>query len=459
MAEKTWGGRFKEKTDKLVDRFNASISFDRNLYREDIQGSIAHCKALVKAGVLTDEEGTRIMEALAEIRQELDRGHYPNEEQFEDIHTLVEHALIDKVGDPGEKLHTGRSRNDQVALDMRLYVRNVCKRIGELIRATQRALVEQAEKNLGVMMPGYTHMQRAQPVLLSHHLMACYEMLKRDRERFEQCAARTNILPLGSAALGGTTFSLDRDMLAKELGFDGISANSMDAVSDRDFVLEFLFDSSMVMMHLSRLAEELILWSTEEFRFVEIPDAFCTGSSIMPQKKNPDLPELIRGKTGRVYGHLIALLTVMKGLPLSYNKDMQEDKEGLFDTVGTVEMCLEVMARLIAAVEFKKDIMETAVSKGYLVATDLADYLVTKGVPFRKSHEIVGRMVLMCIERGAELHELELKEMKTICSEIEEDVYQWLDPRKSTDRRSIEGGTALEAVQRAIERAKGELGA
>jgi len=458
MAEKTWGGRFKEKVNELVDRFNASISFDRALYHEDIVGSVAHCKALAKAGVLTEEESRQIIEALGEIEEELERGPYPNESEFEDIHTLVERALVEKVGELGEKLHTGRSRNDQVALDMRLYVRNASTRIMSLVREVQKALVEQAENNLDIVMPGYTHMQRAQPVLLAHHLMAYYEMLKRDRERFDEALKRVNVLPLGSAALAGTTFPLDRQLIAKELGFKGISANSMDAVSDRDFVLEFLFDCSMVMMHLSRLAEEVVLWASQEFGFVEIPDAFCTGSSIMPQKKNPDLPELMRGKTGRVYGHLMALLTVMKGLPLSYNKDMQEDKEGLFDTVDTVEICLEVAGRLVKAVSFNKKRMELAATRGYLVATDLADYLVRKGVPFRKSHEIVGQIVLECIERGIELHQLELEEMKKISPSIGEDVYEWLDLRKSVARRDLEGGTAPEVVGKAIERAKQELG-
>lgn len=457
MAEKTWGGRFKEKVNELVDRFNASIGFDRALYHEDIIGSVAHCKALTKAGVLTEEESRQILEALWEIEKELERGPYPNEGEFEDIHTLVERALVDKVGSLGEKLHTGRSRNDQVALDMRLYVRNASNRIISLVREVQRALVEQAENNLDIVMPGYTHMQRAQPVLLAHHLMAYYEMLKRDRERFGEALKRINILPLGSAALAGTTFPLDRQLIAKELGFKGISANSMDAVSDRDFILEFLFDCSLVMMHLSRLAEELVLWSSQEFGFVEISDAFCTGSSIMPQKKNPDLPELMRAKTGRVYGHLMALLTVMKGLPLAYNKDMQEDKEVLFDTVKTVEICLEVAARLMSALSFHKDKMEDAVAQGYLVATDLADYLVRKGIPFRKSHEIVGRIVLMCIDLGIELNELSLDQMKKICEDIDGDVYEWLDPRRSVERRRLEGGTSPDAVRRAIQRAKEEL--
>jgi len=458
MADKTWGGRFREQTNELVDRFNASISFDRALYKEDILGSIAHCKALAKAGVLTGQESGRIIKALEQVKSELDRGPYPNENEFEDIHSLVERALVNKVGELGEKIHTARSRNDQVALDMRLYVRGASKRIISLIKELQGALVGQAEQNLDVIMPGYTHMQRAQPVLLSHHLMAYYEMLGRDRERLEEAHKRIKVLPLGSAALAGTTFPLDRQMVAHELGFEKVSNNSMDAVGDRDFVLEFLFDSAMVMMHLSRLAEELVLWSTEEFNFVRIPDAYCTGSSIMPQKKNPDLAELMRGKTGRVYGHLMALLTVMKGLPLTYNKDMQEDKEGLFDTVATVEICLEVAGRLIESITFNRDAMEKAATRGYLVATDLADYLVRKGIPFRKSHEIVGQMVLQCIDRGMELHQMDLDQMRNICPSIDQDVYEWLDFRKSVERRSLKGGTAPEAVAEQIKKAKKELG-
>ena len=458
MAEKTWGGRFREEADELVDRFNASISFDRALYREDILGSIAHCKALAKAGVLTEQESARIIKALEQIKGELERGPYPNEHEFEDIHSLVERALVDKVGELGEKIHTARSRNDQVALDMRLYVREASKRIISLIKELQGALVRQAEKNLDLIMPGYTHLQRAQPVLLSHHLMAYYEMLGRDRQRIEEALKRVNVLPLGSAALAGTTFPLDRQLVAQELGLDKVSANSMDAVSDRDFVLEFLFDSAMVMMHLSRLAEELVLWATEEFDFVRIPDAYCTGSSIMPQKKNPDLAELMRGKTGRVYGHLMALLAVMKGLPLTYNKDMQEDKEGLFDTVATVEICLEVATRLMESIGFNRETMEKAATRGYLVATDLADYLVRKGIPFRKSHEIVGQMVLQCIDRGVELHQMDLEQMRKICPTIDEDVYEWLDFRKSVGRRALKGGTAPEAVADAIKKAKQELG-
>ncbi|RLB17598.1 MAG: argininosuccinate lyase [Deltaproteobacteria bacterium] len=458
MAKKTWGGRFKEDADELVDRFSASIGFDRRLYKEDIQGSIAHCKALTKAGIFTQQDCDRVIEALGQIQQELDRSEYPDERAYEDIHTLVERALVAKVGELGERLHTGRSRNDQVALDVRLYVREAINRIRSLIRETQRALVEQAEKHSGLIMPGYTHMQRAQPVLLAHHLMAYYEMFERDWRRFGETLKRTNVLPLGSAALAGTTFTLDREMMARELGFEAISANSMDAVSDRDFILEFLFDCAMVMMHLSRLSEELVIWSTEEFGFVTISDAFCTGSSIMPQKKNPDLPELMRGKTGRVYGHLISLLTVMKALPLAYNKDMQEDKEALFDTVDTLELCLEVACRLIGAVTFNGEKMKQAASNGFLVATDLAEYLVRKGVAFRKSHEIVGQLVLECLEKGKELHELSLEEMRSLCPSIGEDVYEWLDPAKSVERRNLPGGTGPDAVSQCIQKAKEELG-
>jgi len=327
MVRKVWGGRFKEETDALVKRFNASIGFDIRLYVQEIEGSMAHCRMLAKQKIISDDEASRIIEALGEIKRDLDRGKYSADEEYEDIHCLVENALVEKVGVLGEKLHTGRSRNSQVALDVRLYVRETIRRILQLIRENQRALVTVAENNIDLIMPGYTHLQRAQPVLLAHHLLAYYEMLKRDFERFSESLKRVNILPLGSAALAGTTFELDREMVAEELGFTDISENSMDAVSNRDFVLEFLFNVSVLMMHLSRLSEELILWSSQEFGFVSISDAFCTGSSIMPQKKNPDLPELIRGKTGRAYGHLMSLLTTMKGLPLTYNKDMQEDKE------------------------------------------------------------------------------------------------------------------------------------
>ena len=457
MSHKTWGGRFKAQTDEALERFNASISFDRRLYAQDIEGSKAHCRMLAKQGILTKAEASKILRALAEIRKEMDRGVF--DETFEDIHTLVEKALVDRVGPVGEKLHTARSRNDQVALDVRLYVRDAIGRVDGLILGMQRALVGLAEKNFDVIMPGYTHLQRAQPVLLPHHLLAYYEMLKRDRQRFAENLKRVNVLPLGSAALAGSTFDLDRDMVARELGFDAISENSMDAVSDRDFVLDFLFASSVLMMHLSRLSEELVIWATKEFDFVFLPDAFCTGSSIMPQKKNPDLMELVRAKTGRVYGSLTALLTTMKGLPLTYNKDMQEDKEPLFDAADTVEQSLVVMTRLLKAISFNRKKMREAVDQGYLVATDLADYLVGKGVTFRQAHEIVGKMVLYALDLKKELAELTLKEMKGFSRHIEKDVYGWLDPVSCIDRRNLPGGTGSASVKRALSKARKEIGA
>jgi argininosuccinate lyase len=414
---------------------------------------------LAKQGIIAQEEASRMTEALSEIRKELETEGGAFDLPYEDIHTLVEKRLVEKVGPLGEKLHTGRSRNDQVALDTRMYVRDAVVRVITLIGDMQEALVGLAEKNIEVLVPGYTHLQRAQPVLLAHHLLAYYEMLARDRLRYQESMKRVNVLPLGSAALAGATFDLDREMVARELGFEAVSANSMDAVSDRDFVLDFLFASSVLMMHLSRLSEELIMWSTMEFGFVNLPDAFCTGSSIMPQKKNPDLPELVRGKTGRVYGHLMAFLTTMKGLPLSYNKDMQEDKEGLFDSVDTVEQCLLLMSRLLGGVSFHKEAMRKAVDQGYLVATDLADYLVTQGVTFRKAHEIAGRMVLYALDRGKELDRLKLEEMKAFWEGIEEDVYEWLDPVSCIDRRNIVGGTGRSAVKGALAKAREEMNA
>jgi len=459
MVEKVWGGRFKEGTDEALERFNASLSFDKRLYAQDIEGSRAHCRMLAKQGIIAQEEASRMTEALSEIRKELETEGGAFDLPYEDIHTLVEKRLVEKVGPLGEKLHTGRSRNDQVALDTRMYVRDAVVRVITLIGDMQEALVGLAEKNIDVLVPGYTHLQRAQPVLLAHHLLAYYEMLARDRRRYQESMKRVNVLPLGSAALAGATFDLDREMVARELGFEAVSANSMDAVSDRDFVLDFLFASSVLMMHLSRLSEELILWSTMEFGFVNLPDAFCTGSSIMPQKKNPDLLELVRGKTGRVYGHLMALLTTMKGLPMSYNKDMQEDKEGLFDSVDTVEQCLLLMSRLLGGVSFHKEAMRKAVDQGYLVATDLADYLVTKGVTFRKAHEVAGRMVLYALDRGKELDRLKLEEMKAFWEGIEEDVYEWLDPVSCIDRRNIVGGTGRSAVKGALAKAREEMNA
>ena len=455
---KLWGGRFREKTDKIVDSFNASISYDRRLYSQDIAGSKAHCRMMAKQKIISGEEASQILAALSEIENEMDRGEFSFHEAYEDIHSAVEKALIEKIGILGEKLHTGRSRNDQVALDLRLYVREAIEKVNLLIREMQKVLTDLAEKNIDLVLPGYTHLQSAQPFLLAHQLLAYVEMLKRDLQRLQGNLVQENVLPLGSAALAGATFKLDRDMVAKELGFGTISDNSMDAVSDRDFVLDFLFAASTLMMHLSRLSEEIVIWSTQEFNFIRLPDELCTGSSIMPQKKNPDLPELIRGKTGRVYGHLMALLTTMKGLPLTYNKDMQEDKESLFDAVDTVEQCLMVMTRLLKKLSFNKEVMKKAIDKGYLVATDLADYLVGRGLTFRKAHQIVGEMVLYGIGQKKEFNQFSLDEMNRFSKEIENNVYAWLDPAQCVERRNLPGGTASERVKKSIKKAKREIG-
>ncbi len=454
---KVWGGRFQEGTDETFDRFNASLDFDRRLYSQDIKGSLAHCRMLAKQKIISKKEAKQIAVALKEIKGEMDQGVFLFARTDEDIHSAVERALVEKIGSTGEKLHTGRSRNDQVALDVRLYVREAVDHITALIKGMQKTLINLAEKNMGVILPGYTHLQRAQPVLMAHHLLAYYEMLKRDRQRFLESLKRVNILPLGSAALAGSTFDLDRAMVAGELGFDGISENSMDAVSDRDFILEFFFASSALMMHLSRMSEEMVIWSSQEFGFVTLPDALSTGSSIMPQKKNPDLPELVRGKTGRIYGHLMAMLTTMKGLPLTYNKDMQEDKEALFDTVDTVDLCLKVMTRLLEEIHFNEERMTEAIKKGYLSATDLADYLVGKGLTFRRAHETVGKIILYAMEERKELDQLKLEEMKNFSGEIDTDVHDWLDPALCIKRRELPGGTGPEMVRKRLDEAKREI--
>lgn len=457
MKEKLWGGRFKAFTDKNVDEFNASIGFDKRLWREDIEGSLGYCKALGKAGIISEDKVEVISDALKEIYHEIEKGDFSFDEDMEDIHTHIEKALIDKVGGIGETIHTGRSRNDQVALDTRLFLRASIIEIDRVAREFQLSLVEVAEKHLDWIIPGYTHLQRAQPVLLSHHLLAYYEMLKRDRQRYEEVLHRTNTLPLGSAALAGTTFGLDREFLSKELKMDGITSNSMDAVSDRDFVAEFIFTSALLMMHLSRLCEELILWSTEEFNFIEISDSFATGSSIMPQKKNPDIPELIRGKTGRIYGNLISVLTMMKGIPLTYNKDMQEDKEPIFDTVDTVKNSLGIFTLLLKEIQFKRNNLYGAVEKGYLVATDLADYLVRKGMTFRKAHYVVGDIILAAQKKGVELNDMNLNEMKSFSALIEDDVYEAIKPLSCINNRNIPGGTGIEMVTAALNNAKEDL--
>lgn len=458
MTKKVWGGRFREDINETVDAFNSSIGFDSRLYAQDIEGSTAHCRMLAKQGIISDDDAARIIDALAEIKREIDRGEFQINDDHEDIHTLVEKALIEKTGTIGEKVHTARSRNDQVALDVRMYVRDAVAGASGMIKELQKTLVSVAEKNKELIMPGYTHLQPAQPVLLAHHLMAYYEMFKRDRQRFEDSLKRVNVLPLGSAALAGTTFNLDREMVAKELGFDSVSMNSMDAVSDRDFVIEYIFASSVLMMHLSRLCEDMIIWSSMEFGYVDLPDAFCTGSSIMPQKKNPDVLELIRGKTGRVYGNLMSLLTVMKGLPLTYNKDMQEDKEALFDTVDTLEQCLTVIAMLLGKVSFNGDSMKKATQDGYIMATDLADYLVNKGMTFRSAHETAGKIVLYAIDRKKPLEELSLKEYQGFSMQIDKDVFKWLEPVSAIKRRDLTGGTGSGAVKNAINSAKKEVG-
>jgi len=457
MGGKLWGGRFNTGTDERADSFNASIHFDKRLFKEDIEGSMAYCKMLGKQGIIGKDESAAILNALEEIHREIEGGGLRFDESLEDIHTHIENALIEKIGPLGEKLHTGRSRNDQIALDTRLYVRNSITKIIHLIKESQVSLIELAERNHDLIIPGYTHLQRAQPVLLAHHLLAYYEMLKRDTSRYEEVLKRTNVLPLGSAALAGATLNIDREFLSRELHMQGITANSMDAVSDRDFMIEFIFTSALLMMHLSRLCEELIIWSTQEFDFIEISDAFATGSSIMPQKKNPDIPELIRGKTGRVYGNLISLLTTMKGLPLAYNKDMQEDKEPLFDTADTVEKSLAILSPLLKEITFKKETIKKAVGQGYLVATDLADYLVTKGMTFRQAHHLVGDMILSAQKKNKELHQLDLAEMKRFSPLIDDDVYRWLDPSLCIERRNIHGGTGSETVKNALNNAKEEL--
>jgi argininosuccinate lyase len=457
MGGKLWGARFSSKPDGMVDRFHASIGFDKRLWREDIETSIVYSRMLAKQGIIKDAEAATIIKALQEIHDEMEGGTFTFDVSLEDIHTHIEDALIRRIGQLGETLYTGRSRNDQIALDTRLYVKNAIRELIHLVTELQVTLVELAEKNQDLIMPGYTHLQRAQPVLLAHHLLAYYEMLKRDKERLAGSLKRTSVLPLGSAALAGTTFDIDREFLCRELNLESVSSNSMDAVSDRDFVVECIFCAALLMAHLSRLCEELILWSSQEFGFMEISDSFATGSSIMPQKKNPDIPELIRGKTGRVYGHLTSLLTMMKGLPLAYNKDMQEDKEALFDTVDTVANSLTILSMLLKEVEFKGENMLRATQQGYLVATDLADYLVGKGMTFRKAHQVVGDIIRMAEANNKELHQLEVKEMKGFSTLIEEDVYKWLDPRSCIERRNINGGTGPEAVKMALSKVREEL--
>ena len=447
---KLWSGRFEDDTDKLVEEFNASIGFDYQLAKYDIEGSIAHAKMLAHCDIIEQEDKDKIVAGLQEILAEVEAGDFDFSVELEDIHMNIEHKLTERIGAVGGKLHTARSRNDQVALDVRLYLRDQIEQVKGLLEQLQQVLLNLAEENIDIIMPGYTHLQRAQPIRLAHHLVAYQQKLKRDYQRLEDCYQRVNILPLGSGALAGTKFDIDREFVAQELGFAGVSNNSLDAVSERDFVVEFLSAASTIMMHLSRFSEELIIWSSSEFDFIEISDAFCTGSSIMPQKKNPDIPELIRGKTGRVYGHLMQLLTTMKGLPLAYNKDMQEDKEGLFDTVDTVEKSLELMARMLENTEFKGANMKEATTKGYVNATDVADYLVDKGIPFREAHEIVGRLVLYCEEEDKKLSELSFNEWQEFSEAIDDDIYDVITIENCVDARNTVGGPAKEEVLKVI---------
>jgi argininosuccinate lyase len=454
---KLWGGRFAEPTHALMERLNASIGFDQRLWAQDIRASQAHAAMLARQGVISAEDAQAIIKGLAQVREEIAAGKMAWRESLEDIHTHVEARLKEIIGEAAGRLHTARSRNDQVATDLRLWVMDTGRELDQALMEYQRALVTVAERHPGAIMPGYTHLQRAQPVLLAHHLLAYVEMAWRDRSRLADCLARTATLPLGAAALAGTTFPLDPASVARELGFAATCANSLDAVSDRDFAAEFLFVLTLTQTHLSRLAEELVLWSSQEFGFIALSDAFSTGSSIMPQKKNPDAAELIRGKTGRVMGDLISLLTVLKGLPLAYNKDLQEDKEPVFDAADTVLDCLRVMAPMLLGLNVRQERLLEAAQGGFLNATELADYLAARGVPFRQAHEVAGRAVRLAEQSGRSLEQLALEEYKSLCSVIERDVFEVLDPSHAVNRRTSPGGTASRNVDAALMEARKRL--
>jgi len=454
---KLWAGRFEKETCGKVEEFTASVRFDRRLYREDIAGSIAHARALAACGAISAEEAETLVAGLGEVLRDIQSGAADFSASDEDIHTAVERMLAAKVGEVAKKLHTGRSRNDQVALDTRLYVTSEARRLAALIDDVRRALVDVAEANADAVMPGYTHMQHAQPVLFAHHMLAYFEMFTRDKERLADAARRANVSPLGSGAIAGTAYQVDRAKVARELGCLGITRNSIDAVSDRDFVMEFLAAAAIIMIHLSRLAEELVLWSSQEFGFIELDDAFCTGSSMMPQKKNPDVAELVRGKAGRVVGDLVAVLTVMKGLPLAYNRDMQEDKESLFDAVDTVASCLEIVAPMLRTMKVKSEVMREAAGRGFTTATDIADYLVRRGVPFREAHAAVGRLVLKCVREGKRFEDLPLDDWKALAPSVSEDVMRAASLEASLEARAVPGGTAPERVRAAIQEARAAL--
>ena len=447
-----WGGRFTKETDKLVYNFNASISFDKKFYRQDMQGSMAHVRMLAKQGLLTEEERDAILAGIEGILADVESGKLEITDEYEDIHSFVEAVLISRIGEPGKKLHTGRSRNDQVALDMKLYTRDETEAIDGLVRELLLVLLRLMKKHTETIMPGFTHLQKAQPITLAHHLGAYFEMFKRDRGRLGDILERMNYCPLGSGALAGTTYPLDREYTAELLGFAGPTQNSMDSVSDRDYLIELLSALSTIMMHLSRFSEEIIIWNTNEYQFVEIDDAYSTGSSIMPQKKNPDIAELVRGKTGRVYGALMSLLTTMKGLPLAYNKDMQEDKELTFDAIDTVKGCLALFTGMLDTMKFNKEVMEESAKKGFTNATDAADYLVNHGVAFRDAHGIIGRLVLYCIEQNKAIEELELSELQSISPVFEEDIYEAVSMDTCVNKRLTLGAPGKAAMEQVIAR-------
>ena len=454
MPKKAWSGRFAKKENPLMESFNASISFDQRLYREDIQGSLVHAKMLKKIGVLSQKEYEDIQKGLIQIQTEIETKKFLFSIAQEDIHMAVESRLRELIGEAAGKLHSARSRNDQVALDIKLYVRHHTKSLCALITDLQNEFLKLAEQNTDAVLPGYTHLQRAQPILLSHHLLAYFEMLQRDHSRFSDNENRLKESPLGAGALAGTTFPIDREMTAKEFGFLEPTHNSLDSVSDRDFVLDFLYAASLLMMHLSRFAEEIVLWNSQEFGFVKLPQEFCTGSSMMPQKINPDAFELIRGKTGRIYGNLLSLLTTMKALPLAYNKDMQEDKEPLFDTSETLTLCLKVLIALLPEITFNKEQMRLATKKGFILATDVADYLVKKGLPFRKAHGVVGQLVQTATEREIGFEDFKINELQEVCDLFSEDIFEILSLETSVAARNNVGGTAPSQVQKEIKRAK-----
>jgi len=456
-VEKPWTGRFTEPTDAFVEAFTASVGFDQRMYRHDIAGSRAHARMLAHVGVLTETERDAILKGLDEVEAEIEAGGFQWSISLEDVHMNIEKRLTDKIGEAGKKLHTGRSRNDQVATDVRLYLRDEIDAIAAELVRLQTNIIELAGREVDTIMPGFTHLQTAQPISFGHHMMAWYEMLSRDAERLADCRKRVNSLPLGAAALAGTTYPIDREFTARELGFERICQNSLDAVSDRDFAIEFTSFASLLMMHMSRFSEELVLWTSSQFNFVDLGDSFCTGSSIMPQKKNPDVPELVRGKTGRVYGNMISLLTLMKAQALAYNKDNQEDKEPLFDTIDTIKGSLKVYADMMAKLEVKRDHMREAAFRGFSTATDLADYLVRKGVPFRDAHEVVGKAVRLGVDTKRDLSEMKLEELQQFSTAIGEDVFEVLTLEGSVAARNHLGGTAPQQVKLAIQKAREQL--